>query len=93
MEEADAIAADLRWAFETFLPGGSYELFNRYNIQVEKVRFNAAGWVNAGPSLPPYHLLPREYRQGAEEAGRRLKQLQQKYSAPRGEGAKAQTPR
>jgi trans-o-hydroxybenzylidenepyruvate hydratase-aldolase len=31
---------------------------------------NTAGWLNAGPVRPPYHLVPQEYLEGARRSGR-----------------------
>ncbi|MPZ12974.1 MAG: hypothetical protein GEU73_00870 [Chloroflexi bacterium] len=40
------------------VPPGEFSHFPEYNAQVEKVRFNAASYVNAGPSRAPYRDLP-----------------------------------
>lgn len=47
------------------------ELFASYNIQIEKVRINVAGYCDAGPIRPPYNHLPKEYQLAAEECGHR----------------------
>lgn len=54
------------------------EIFASYNIQIEKVRINAAGYCDAGPIRPPYSHLPPEYQLAAEECGHRWKSLCQK---------------
>lgn len=51
------------------------ELFASYNIQIEKVRINTAGYCDAGPIRPPYSHLPKEYRLAAEECGHRWASL------------------
>lgn len=79
-DKASEICGEIRWTYETFLPEGSYVLFNSYNILIEKLHFDAAGYMKAGPALPPYHLIPDKYREGALEAGRRWKQIHKKYS-------------
>jgi 4-(2-carboxyphenyl)-2-oxobut-3-enoate aldolase len=89
IKEAEKIAKDIAWSYETMLPEGSFEIFNRYNIQIEKIHFNAAGYMKCGPSLPPYHLIPDKYRASAEEAGRRWKTIYEKYSQA---GARAAAP-
>lgn len=50
-------------------PGGSFKRFSMYNIALEKIRMNAAGWMNAGPVRPPYHICPEEYAAGARQSG------------------------
>jgi len=83
MVEAEKIANDIAWSYETMLPEGSFEIFNRYNIQIEKIHFNAAGYMNCGPSLPPYQFIPDKYRTCAEECGTRWKFICEKYSKAR----------
>ena len=78
-EAARAVTADMAHSFETFFPNGSFHDFSLYNIPLEKARFAAAGLVDPGPARPPYHLVPKEYLEGAQEAGRRWAALQQKY--------------
>lgn len=76
---ARAISMELRRASATFFPGGSFELFSQYNVQLEKIRINAAGYMDSGPSRPPYVDCPDEYAEGARESGRRLAALNEKY--------------
>jgi trans-o-hydroxybenzylidenepyruvate hydratase-aldolase len=79
---ADAIAADITWASE---PIGKLlenaELFASYNIQVEKIRINAAGYTNCGPVRPPYAVVPDDIRRDSEECGKRWKTISDKYAA------------
>jgi trans-o-hydroxybenzylidenepyruvate hydratase-aldolase len=42
---------------------------------------NAAGWMNAGPVRPPYHLVPEAYLEGARSSGRLWAALHAEYSA------------
>ncbi|HIF51362.1 MAG TPA: aldolase [Thiotrichaceae bacterium] len=60
-----------------FPPGGFPE-FSRYNIQLEKERINAAGWMKAGPCRPPYMTAPEDYLEGARKAGVGWAELNQK---------------
>ena len=76
---AQEIAEEFRHASQTFFPGGSFEIFSNYNVQLEKIRINEAGYIKAGPSRPPYVSCPDEYAQGAKESGRRLAALNEKY--------------
>ena len=88
--DADAlkrIAADLAWAREpiTELSTSDPDLFATYNIQMEKIRIEAAGYCKAGPIRPPYNVMPEPYAECARENARRWRQLCEKY-------AKALTP-
>ena len=79
-DKAKAIAMDLAWASETFMPPGGPQEFASYNLQLEKIRFNASGYCKAGPIRPPYNVVPDSYVKNAEECGRRWAQLVKKYS-------------
>ena len=79
-ERAKQITDDISWAYENFFPGGSFIAFHTYNIGIQKARFDAAGYIKAGPPLPPYHVMPPSALKSAKECGRRWKQLQEKYS-------------
>lgn len=62
----------IAWAAEPIRPIISDpEIFACYNIQLEKIRINAAGYCDAGPMRPPYDHMPADYRTAAEECGRR----------------------
>jgi len=79
-ELAKQVTLDLRDAYSTLFPKGNFHDFSIYNIQLEKIRFNAAGLVNAGPARPPYNRIPEEYAEGARLVGRKYAALQEKYS-------------
>jgi hypothetical protein len=55
------------------------ELFAQYNIQMEKMRMNVAGYCQSGPMRPPYDYMPAEFRAGAEESGHRWRVLCENY--------------
>lgn len=77
-----AIAADLAWAREPIAEITSDpDLFATYNIQMEKIRIEAAGYCKAGPIRPPYNIMPEPYARCAQENARRWRQLCLKYSA------------
>jgi len=78
--EARAMAAEIGHALATLFPNGSFKEFSTYNIGLEKERMNAAGWMNAGPVRPPYHIVPEPYLEGARESGRRAAALHAKYT-------------
>ncbi len=75
------IAADLAWAREPIAELTSDpELFTTYNIQMEKIRIEAAGYCKAGPIRPPYNVMPEPYAELARENARRWRQLCEKYA-------------
>ncbi len=75
------LVADIAWANEPLKPiFGNPEVFAKYNIQLEKVRINAAGYCNAGPIRPPYDDFPDEYRKMAVECGTRWASLCKKLA-------------
>jgi len=39
-----------------------FKEFSKYNVQVEKIRCNAAGYIKAGPCRAPYQDLPDDWR-------------------------------
>ena len=77
----EQISKELLWANEPLeLIFSAPEIFASYNIQVEKVRINAAGYSKCGPCRPPYNHIPEEYAVAARECGQRWASLQAKYS-------------
>ena len=80
-EALQRVAADLAWARE---PIGEItsdpDQFATYNIQLEKIRIEAAGYCKAGPIRPPYNVMPERYAECARENARRWRQLCEKYS-------------
>lgn len=62
-------------------PHGSFKIFSTFNIGLEKARMDAAGWIKAGPTRPPYHLVPEEYLQGARKSGEMWADLYRKLQA------------
>lgn len=74
-QQAEALTSRITWSYETFFPNGDFHEFSMYNIPLEKERFNAAGYIKAGPTRPPYDLIPQSHRDGAIEAARRWRML------------------
>lgn len=82
MKKAEAVDADLKWAGQTFMPPGGPKVFNQYNIQLAKLRYDSSTFVKAGPNRPPYNVpMPENIAKGAIEAGHRFAELRKKYSA------------
>lgn len=70
--EMDSLSAAIAWANEPVAPIiSNRELFAFYNIQVEKLRINAAGYCKAGPVRPPYADVPEDIRAASVECGQR----------------------
>ncbi len=55
--------------------------FPKFNLQFEKARINAAGYMQCGPPRPPYTELPDDWREAAEHNGRGWAQLRSRYVA------------
>ena len=73
---------DIAWANEPVAPMiEKPELFQHYNIQLEKVRIEAAGYCKPGPIRPPYDVFPEEYAAGARECGKRWAELCKRIAA------------
>lgn len=80
-ERISAVAKDIAWTVEPIAPLlATPDLFASYNIQVEKLRINAAGYCNAGPVRPPYHVVPDNIAEMSAECGRRWRSICAKYS-------------
>jgi trans-o-hydroxybenzylidenepyruvate hydratase-aldolase len=78
--KAKEISTAVQAASAKLIPNGSFAEFSKYNIGLEKARMNAAGWMNAGPCRPPYHIVPENYLEGARESGKMLAQLHAKLT-------------
>jgi dihydrodipicolinate synthase/N-acetylneuraminate lyase len=74
-ETAQWLTGRIEWTYDVFLARANFPEFSRYNIPLEKVRFDEAGFVKAGPTRAPYHVVPDEYMEGARENGRRWRQV------------------
>lgn len=76
-EDARWLTQRLRWAHEPFLVGQDFTEFSKYNVPLEKIRVNAAGYIRVGPSRPPYveDLVPPQHTEGAIAHIDRYKQV------------------
>ncbi len=80
-QEAQTITAELADTYRGLVPNRSFELWHEDKIAFMKARFAAAGYLQPGPPLPPYHYLAPERRAIAEGCGERARKLQEKYAA------------
>jgi dihydrodipicolinate synthase/N-acetylneuraminate lyase len=81
VDDARWITDRIEWTYEPFLARRNFPEFSKYNIPLEKIRFDEAGFVAAGPTRAPYHVVPDEYVDGARENGRRWRSLVGEVSA------------
>jgi trans-o-hydroxybenzylidenepyruvate hydratase-aldolase len=80
-DELKKILVDLAWVREPVKSIiGDAEVFAAYNIQLEKIRIEAAGYCKAGPIRPPYNFMPQEYLEKVHEHAQRWRQLCEKYA-------------
>jgi dihydrodipicolinate synthase/N-acetylneuraminate lyase len=90
-EDARWLTERLRWAHEPFLVGQDFAEFAKYNVPLEKIRVNAAGYINVGKCRPPYteDLVPEEHVQTSLEHVERYKQISDEIEAKLGSAHKA----
>lgn len=60
-------------------PVGDFKQFPSYNVQVEKARCNAAGYIKAGPSRAPYQDLPDSWLAPSKANGEAWAKMRKKY--------------
>ncbi len=80
-ERVDRIWNDIG-SVPSMIPRGEFEHFPEYNAQVEKARFNWAGYINAGPSRAPYRDIPQHWAEQAEAHGKGWATLRARYARP-----------
>jgi trans-o-hydroxybenzylidenepyruvate hydratase-aldolase len=72
MKHAEELAADLRHCTEPVQHIVRNDaLFAEVNVQMEKLRFEAAGYCVPGPIRPPYDWMPDDLAEASRECGRR----------------------
>lgn len=77
IDDAKWLTERLRWAHEPFLVGQDFTEFAKYNIPLEKIRVNEAGYIHVGRCRPPYteDLVPEQHVQGTIDHINRYKQV------------------
>lgn len=77
MDDARWLTERLRWAHEPFLVGQDFMEFSKYNVPLEKIRVNGAGYINVGKCRPPYteELVPEIHVKTTHEHVDRYKQI------------------
>jgi trans-o-hydroxybenzylidenepyruvate hydratase-aldolase len=80
-EELKRISADLAWVREPIKEiSADPDIFASYNIQLEKIRIEVAGYCKAGPIRPPYNFMPQPYVEMVHEHAKRWRKLCEKYA-------------
>jgi len=76
-EDARWLTERLRWAHEPFLVGQDFNEFAKYNVPLEKIRVNAAGYIKVGKCRPPYteDLVPEVHVKTSLEHVERYAQI------------------
>jgi 4-(2-carboxyphenyl)-2-oxobut-3-enoate aldolase len=78
-ERVDQIMADSTWPGADFAPDGGLEAWHIDKITALKTRIHHAGYIKAGPVLPPYDVAPAERIETAKRMAALDRELQRKY--------------
>ena len=83
IDDARWLTERLRWAHEPFLVGQDFMEFAKYNIPLEKIRINGAGYINVGVCRAPYteDLVPAEHVATPHEHVQRYAQIKDEVQA------------
>lgn len=79
--QAEKISGELANATAPIVAYGDMNLFQSFNITLERGRMEAAGWMKVGPNRPPYHRAPPLITDYARQGGEMWRALQTKYQA------------
>lgn len=76
-DDARWLTERLRWAHEPFLVGQDFMEFAKFNIPLEKIRVNEAGYIHVGKCRPPYRedLVPDKHVQATMDHIARYQQV------------------
>lgn len=77
--ECQQLTQELQDALEPLYPNGDFPEFLKYSIQLDNAQFRSAGFLQTGPTRPPYIDVPEDYLEGARAAGRRWAELEARY--------------
>lgn len=79
-ERVESVLSDIE-SVPPPLPMDEFHLFSSYNVQLEKLRIDAAGYVRCGPPRSPYVDLPEKWSTAAERNGKAWADLRVRYQA------------
>lgn len=88
-EDARWLTGRIRWAHEPFLVGQDFMEFSKYNVPLEKIRVNEAGYIHVGKCRPPYteDLVPDKHVADTKAHIARYKQVIEEVAKRFGDGA------
>jgi 4-(2-carboxyphenyl)-2-oxobut-3-enoate aldolase len=78
-KRVEQILADSNWPGAEFTPASGLESWHIDKITALKTRIHHAGYIKAGPVLPPYHVAPEERFETAKRLAAADRELQKKY--------------
>lgn len=86
-EDARWLTERLRWAHEPFIVGQDFFEFAKYNIPLEKIRVNQAGYMHVGKSRVPYteDLVPHVHWETTSDHVERYKTISAEITTRLGE--------
>lgn len=73
------VMADSVWPGNEFSPSAGLDSWHIDKITALKTRIHQAGYIKAGPVLPPYHVAPAERFETARKMAALDRELQKKY--------------
>lgn len=73
------IQADCVWPGDEFSPASGLENWHIDKVTSLKTRIHHAGYIKAGPVLPPYHVAPAERYETAKILAAKDRTIQKKY--------------
>lgn len=73
------VMADSVWPGPDFTPASGLDSWHVDKITALKTRIHYAGYIKAGPVLPPYHVAPPERFETAKKMAGLDRELQKKY--------------
>lgn len=74
----DELLAEDCWPGSNYSPSTS-DSWHMNKVTALKTRIQYAGYIKAGPPLPPYHVAPEERFETAKSFGLRDREIQKKY--------------
>jgi 4-(2-carboxyphenyl)-2-oxobut-3-enoate aldolase len=77
---AEPIAEKIKWAVAPMFEKGGLDAYQDYSIPLGHVRFAAAGFIDPGPTRPPYTYAPEDLLECCRESGLRWGQLREEFA-------------
>lgn len=79
LDKAQAMIDASPWPGDKFSTAGGPDSWHMNKIMALKTRIHNAGYIKAGPPLPPYHVAPAERADTAKELAAMDREMQKKY--------------